>query len=123
MFGFGKKTVTKMPDEAVAYTMLVIANMTKLDPTKLTDNLRDTIMKHTLVASKDCKNKYDFCANYMRFFSFVLHEVGKSRNEAGWEEKSGRVMEALDNFIEFEKSHITKPTYDTIRDILNKSAN
>ena len=124
MFGFGKKNkATKMPDEPAAYTMTVIANMTKLDPTKFPNNLRDEMTMGAIKAAEDPKNKYDFCANYMLRFATVLHGVGKAQNEAGWEEKSGRVLEALDNFIEFEKDHIPKPTYDMIRHYLDGSAN
>ena len=120
MFGFGKKNkATKMPDDPVSYTMLAIANMTKLDPTGLPNELRDSIMKSTLVASGDCSNKYDFCANYMIAFSLVLHGVAKGRNEAGWQEKSDRVLQAAANFMEIEKTNMTKPIYDKLKAFLD----
>ena len=113
MFGFGKKkTASKMPDDPVAYTMLAIANMTKLDPSALPNDLRDSIMKNAMVRSQDCKNKYDFCANYMIAFAVVLHGIAKGRNETGWQEKSDRVLNAAFNFVEIEKSNITQSTYD-----------
>jgi hypothetical protein len=116
MFGFGKKkTVTKMPDEPVAYTMLAIANMTKLDPTALPNELRDAIMKSTLISSKECTNKYDFCANYMIGFALVLHGVAQGQKDAGWQEKSDRVLQAAANFLAIEKANITKPTYDKLQ--------
>ena len=123
MFGFGKKSAPKkqkMPDDPVAYTMLAVANMTNLDPTKLTDNLRDTVLKHTLVAVKDTNNKFDFCAYYMHYFSFVLCELARSKNDAGWKEKSDRVLVAMGNFIEIEKANISKATYNELKDYFDK---
>jgi hypothetical protein len=123
MFGFGKnKSPAKktMPDDPVAYTMLAVANMTNLDPTKLTDNLRDTVLKHTLVACKIVDNKYDFCAHYMYYFSLVLYELAKAQNDAGWKEKSDRVLAAMGNFIEIEKANISKSTYNKLKDFFDK---
>ena len=74
MFGFGKKN--KMVKGVVGYTMHTIANMTRLDPTQLPDDLRDKILQYTLTKAEDVDDKYDFCANYMIAFAlFLLREV------------------------------------------------
>ena len=125
MFGFGKKNKeNKMVKGVVGYTMHTIANMTRLDPTQLPDDLRDKILQYTLTKAEDVDDKYDFCANYMIAFALFLDGLAKGQNSAGWQEKADRALQAAIDFVNIEQSNINKKTQDQLSmavDLLSRS--
>jgi hypothetical protein len=112
MFGF-KNTAEKNAQKTVQFTMQIIGQKTGLDPTKLPNELRDRILTNTLKGGTD--NKYDFCAQYMTGFAFVLH--GMKRKD-----ESDRVLHALIDFVEGNKKNMTLSAYDECQAIFKSAA-
>jgi hypothetical protein len=116
MFGFGNNKndkANKKAEEKIYYTMKVIGEMTNLDPTKLPNDLRDTILLHALQSSGHTDNKYDFCASYMIALASVLHGM-KRRTE------SDKVLQASISFVSNKKENITASIYNECQLIFDK---